>query len=219
MWQQREITTTFRVSTVALSMAIAFAAPMAIDGSGRHAHAEVSVGARLGGYGFRDAASARDGQTQWRACRMNGIGVFGEYAFSDTLYAEVGLDAYFVDSWLATDDADANEWAIDRTSMLISGAVGARAWSGKRISPNVHVGLGGEFTKVTLGDIVTSSERYTKPVAFIGFGGDLNLGKVLLGMSLRIHSMTLFAPDRRNGGVSDEADFAAQMQFWAKYRL
>ena len=219
MLLQKINTRKFRVLRIASSIAIALAAPLVIDGRGRHVHADVSVGARLGGYGFRDAASAREGQTQWRACRMNGIGVFGEYAFSDTLYAEVGLDAYFVDNWLATDDADANEWAIDRTSMLITGAVGARAWSGKRISPNVHVGLGGEFTKVTVGDIVTSSERYTKPVAFIGIGGDLNLGKVLLGMSLRIHSMALFAPDRRNGGVSDEADFAAQMQFWAKYRL
>lgn len=219
MWQPKEIATNSRVYGVALAIALVLGLLVKMDASNGHAQADVAVGARVGGYGFRDAASAREGQTQWRACRMNGVGIFGEYALGEALYAQVGIDTYFVDNWIATNEIDANEWAIDRTSMLVTGAVGVRGWSGGRISPNVHVGLGGEFTKVTLGDIVTSSERYTKPVAFIGVGGDLNLGKVLLGMSLRIHSMTLFAPDRRNGGVSDEADFAAQMQFWAKYRL
>ena len=46
--------------------------------------------------------------------------VYKRQAFSDTLYAEVGLDAYFVDNWLATDDADANEWAIDLSLIHIS---------------------------------------------------------------------------------------------------
>lgn len=219
MWQRKKFATSCRVCGVALAIALGLMSWVEMDAGNGYAHADVAVGARVGGYGFRDAASAREGQTQWRACRMNGVGIFGEFALGEALYGEVGLDAYFVDNWIATDDIDANEWAIDRTSMLVTGAVGVRAWSGGRISPNVHVGLGGEFTKVTIGDVVTSSERYTKPVAFIGVGGDLNLGKVLLGMSLRIHSMTLFAPDRRKGGVSDDADLAAQMQFSAKFRL
>ena len=183
-------------------------------------HADVSVGARIGGDGFRDAASAQTGQTQWRACRMNGIGVFGEYKISDALFAEVGLDGYFVDNWIEPSDANANEWALDRTSILVTGAIGARGWRDKRISPNVHVGVGGEFTEVTLDGWSPIKKNAVKPVVFIGIGGDLNLSKkAALGMSLRLNSMTLFAPEAQTGGLSSERDFAAQMQFWAKYRL
>ncbi len=165
-------------------------------------------GARVGGYGFRDAETS-----QWDDCRMNGLGVFAERKLGEHAFVEGGLDLYS-----ATGDAIMTE-SMDRVSSLATVAAGLRMFPRAIVSPFVQVGVGGEYTHVS----VASSgfdNTYFLPVGFFGAGGDLHLGDHMrLGMTIRVLMMGGFSSGAPGQDPQLSAQPAAQVQFFARYDL
>jgi hypothetical protein len=187
------------------------------------------LGVRIGGYGFR-----RDGDTRagdgWTECRMNGLGVFGTRV-TGPLFVEAGLDMY---STTGTTPSDM-DLPLDRTSGLISAAVGARTNIAWWLRGYVQVGGGLELTKLSVayGD---DKIRDTKamPEGFFGAGLDLRIMKdTYLGATVRTLLMGNFNYDPKrldpNGGwvsapaSSDVFDASAgvamQAQFYVRRAL
>ena len=77
---------------LAALLVVPFAAPLAA------ANPVDTVGACVGGYGFRTPQGATDVRDGWNDCRMNGIGVF---ARKDVGFVNVegGADIYFSESF------------------------------------------------------------------------------------------------------------------------
>jgi hypothetical protein len=183
-------------------------------------------GARIGGYGFRQAPNAQSQHTGWTDCRMNGIGLFAERGLG-AYFVEAGLDAYFADE-LGTGGhehevmATADEWRMDRVSGLASVSGGVRFLRGARVSPYLQVGLGVELTRVALLDAAGTAaleDSFVLPTGFIGFGGDLRLGAARVGMNVRVHAMGHFDHGPGIDGFAPETELAAQAQFYAKFPL
>lgn len=168
------------------------------------------VGARIGGYGFRRPQTEGGG---WNDCRMNGVGIFGQQALPAGFFLEAGLDAYFTDGRFVAGSGDEDEDGEDRLSGLATGAAGVRFFPGAVVSPYAQVGLGLEATRVAFAG--TGSKAFLMPVAFLGVGGDLHVGRLALGTSLRLHAMAQFEPE--DGRPSPVAALAAQVQFYALF--
>lgn len=172
-----------------------------------HADVERAIGVRVGGYGFRENSG---GHSDWRDCRMNGIGVFAEHSLPGPLFVEAGLDAYFADD---TGGFSHAEPGMDRVSGLLTVAGGVRFFPQALVSPYVQLGTGLELTRVTM---LEEESSYVLPVGFFGLGGDLRLGRVRLGASLRVHAMGHFEHGAAMHGLEPEAELASQGQFYAK---
>ena len=71
-------------TSLAMLGAVAHAEPEGMsDGRATGSLAGVSVGARIGGYGFR--RDEGDRRSAWDECRMNGLGVFATKALGPAL--------------------------------------------------------------------------------------------------------------------------------------
>lgn len=151
----------------------------------------ISVGARIGGSGFR-----REGDTsftgQWNECRMNGVGVFAQKSVHGPLFAEAALDTYF-----STADRAVSDLQIDRQSVLVSAAIGARSDFTSWLDGYIQLGMGAELTKVSVpyGDDAIRDDK-VMPWGFLGVGGELKLGAATrVGATIRTLVMGNFNYD------------------------
>ncbi len=138
---------------------------------------EFGLGARIGGYGFRDQAG---GGTGWNDCRMDGAGLFGTLDVTRHFFGEVSGDLYHATGTTVADEG------MDRSSVHALGAVGARLLPGYFFTPYLQVGGGAEFTKVAMDG---KSDRFTLPEGFFGLGGELNWKQLHFGATLRFATM------------------------------
>src|SRR5262245_42518876 len=132
-------------------------------------------GARVGGYGFREAAP--EGGITWDDCRMNGEGIFAEHRVTPHLFLEGGLDQYFAD----------DPRSMDRISTIATVAGGLRMFPGSWVSLHVQVGAGVELTRIRMDDHRRSDAL---PVGFLGLGADARLlSHLRLGLNVRLYGM------------------------------
>jgi hypothetical protein len=172
-----------------------------------------TFGGRVGGYGFRDAG-------RWDDCRMDGVGLFADRSFGQHAFVEVGLDMYH-----ATGDTVMLE-GMDRLSTQVSVAGGLRMFPSSIVSPYIQVGVGAEVTHVHMAEAGHAGD-HVLPLGFVGVGGDLKIGQHLqLGANVRFHMMAHFDHEHAVVGAEEEdhemdisTGAAAQVQFFAKYRL
>ncbi|HEY6035696.1 MAG TPA: hypothetical protein VIV58_15585 [Kofleriaceae bacterium] len=189
-----------------------------------------SVGARIGGYGFR-----REGNTaftgEWNECRMNGVGVFVNRTVHGPIFLEGGLDTYF-----SSTDRQPQDLQIDRSSALISAAAGVRLAFAPWLTGWVQVGVGAELTKLSVpyGDDAIRADKVL-PEGFFGVGGDIKVARAVhLGASLRTLVMGNFNYDPQRLDMTNQmwtstptADqvfaatpsLAAQGQFYMRYDM
>jgi hypothetical protein len=152
-----------------------------------------SLGVRVGGYGFR-----REGDTSassWTECRMNGLGVFGNHRLRGPFFVEGGLDVYTSQNFPTP--ANPNDLPIDRSSGLLSAALGARTPFTSWLGGYVQLGAGLELTHVSVpwGDDKIRDNKLM-PEGFFGFGADIKLGKATyIGAQLRTLLMGNFDYD------------------------
>lgn len=183
------------------------------------------LGARVGGYGFRREGANQD----WTECRMNGLGVFAGRALPGPLFAEAGLDLY---SSVAPETGDL---PIDRTSGLVSAAVGARTQIASWLRGYVQLGGGLELTRVSVpygDDHIRDSKAM--PEGFFGLGFDIELVKgTRIGSTFRTLVMGNFDYDPANLEMKDQwalkpssdvvfdatPDVATQVQFYVRRDL
>lgn len=188
-----------------------------------------SLGARVGGYGFR-----RAGSEVWDECRMNGVGVFGDQALRGPWFVEGGLDLYFSATTPISRPED--DLPIDRASALVTAAIGARATIGHpRLTGYTQLGLGLELTQVAVPyDGGLLEDRQALPDGFLGVGGELRLGTdTSIGANLRVHVMGNFtydpaalemqrgwtAPPAADEIFAPAPDLSAQAQFYLRRTL
>lgn len=195
----------------------------------------ITVGARVGGYGFRRPGAVGDhGHVAWDDCRMNGVGVFARRPVG-RLFAEAGADLYFAESFPMPPPEAEDE--MDRMSGLVTVAIGADLVRTRRVTGYVQLGTGVELTRVamTMTDGTVARDQRVLPLGFVGVGGEVRLGaRTALGASLRTHVMGHFdhgADAHLHGGAALTADtaadgdlavspeIAAQGQFYVSYRL
>lgn len=165
-----------------------------------------SIGARVGGYGFRHVT---DNQLiGWDNCRMNGVGVFGNLDFASDTYAELSVDLYHATAQPITQ-------GLDRLSLHTFGVLGYRMMPDALITPNVHIGGGMEWTKV---EVFGNTDTRFAPVGFVGAGGEINVREFHFGLAIRAHLMQLPEYQWNNATeVTYETEAAAQMIFTARY--
>jgi len=191
-----------------------------------------SVGARVGGYGFRRAEDPGllEGAAgaAWNECRMNGFGVFVDRAISGPWFAEAGLDTYF-----SIGQGEPSDLPLDRESVLLSAAIGARTNFASWLAGYVQVGTGVELTRLSVpygDDAIRADKVY--PEGFAGFGADLRIAHgTYLGASLRALVMANFnyvMPMAQNQWVAPPSpanvfaatpSLAAQGQFYLRRDL
>lgn len=186
---------------------------------------DYEVGARVGGYGFRREGANQD----WTECRMNGLGVFGGRALRGPLFAEAGLDLY------SSVTPESGDLPIDRTSGLVSAAIGARTQIASWLRGYVQLGGGVELTRVSVpyGDERIRDNK-AMPEGFFGLGFDIELVKgTRIGSSFRTLVMGNFDYDPANLEMKDEwawkpspgvvfdasPDVATQVQFYVRRDL
>ena len=150
------------------------------------------LGVRIGGYGFRREGDPRPG-AGWTECRMNGLGVFGTRTLPGPFFVEAGLDMYS-----SADVTNEMDLPIDRTSGLVSGAIGVRTQVASWLRGYVQLGAGMELAKVSVpyGD---ERIRDTKalPEGFFGVGADLKIWKgTHIGATFRTLVMGSFDYDK-----------------------
>ena len=189
----------------------------------------VSVGFRIGGYGFR-----REGQpsfaNDWTECRMNGLGVFANRNVHGPLFLEAGLDTYF-----STDQAERTDLPIDRQSVLVSMAGGVRSSLTSWLNVSAQLGVGTELTRVAVpyGDTTIRADKIL-PEGFFGVGGEIKLMRGTYGgANLRVLVMGNFNYDPTRlqmaspwvttptaSAVFDASpSFATQGQFYLRHEL
>jgi hypothetical protein len=179
------------LSTLLASTAVADPTPSETPAVSKAAPATYELGVRIGGYGFRREGDPRPGHG-WTECRMNGLGVFGTRTLPGPFFVEAGLDMYS-----SADVTNAMDLPIDRTSGLLSGAIGVRTQVASWLRAYVQLGAGMEVTKVSVpyGD---ERIRDTKalPEGFFGVGADLKIWKgTHIGASFRTLVMGSFDYD------------------------
>jgi hypothetical protein len=189
-----------------------------------------SVGARIGGYGFR-----REGNTaftgEWNECRMNGVGVFVNRTVHGPIFLEGGLDSYF-----SSTDRQPQDLQIDRSSALVSAAAGVRLNFASWLTGWVQLGVGAELTKLSVpyGDDAIRADK-VMPEGFFGVGGDIKVTRAVhLGASMRTLVMGNFNYDPQRLDMNNQmwtstptADqvfaatpsLAAQGQFYMRYDM
>lgn len=192
------------------------------------------IGARIGGYGFRREGDPTPGEG-WTECRMNGFGVFGNKALPGPLFLEAGLDMYSSATAPIGSPASANDLPIDRTSGLLSAAVGVRTNVTSWLGAYVQLGGGMELTHVSVpyGDTRIRDNK-AMPEGFFGFGADIKIFRATrIGASFRTLLMGNFdydpaRLDMSNGWVSAppasevfdaSTGVAAQGQFYVRHEL
>ena len=195
-------------------------------------HAEptpLTVGARIGGYGFRNDASVDGtGHVAWDQCRMNGLGVFARRGLG-RFFAEGGADVYFSERF-PQPPIDTMGDSIDRLSGLVTAAVGTNLVETRRFIGYAQLGAGLELTQFRFRHATdTLEERRALPLGFVGVGGEIVVGgRTRLGANLRAHVMGNFAaayeanrdawdPETNHLDVRPEA--AAQGQFYVSYAM
>ncbi|MBP6632353.1 MAG: hypothetical protein KA297_23230 [Kofleriaceae bacterium] len=195
-----------------------------------------SFGGRIGGWGFHRSASAGadDRRNDWDECRMNGVGVFAERVLRGPAYLQVGLDAYFSETFPMRPPPE-SDLPINRVSGLLSVGAGLRTQLASRLTGHAELGVGVELTRVSVpyGD-THIDDQLAIPEAFVGLGGDVRVGRGLyLGATLRVHAMGNFEYDpalleMQPGWTSPPAaevvfdpslDVAAQGQFFIRRDL
>src|SRR5690606_15652602 len=97
---------------------------------------DLGVGARIGGYGVREAGG---GSTSWQDCRMDGAGLFSTVDFTPNVFSELALDFYQA-------HADIVDMGMDRMSVHTQAAVGLRMFPDFYVTPYVQLGGGAEWT-------------------------------------------------------------------------
>lgn len=169
----------------------------------------VSLGVRIGGYGFRHLNEQE--ALAWDNCRMDGIGLTGAYDWTPHLYTEAGVDAYFA-------VAETMRQGLDRLSLHVSALAGYRFAPNFLISPNIHIGLGAEWTRV---EVYGNRDSGLFPVGFLGVGGELNIKDLRFGMSIRANAMQLpqydWQSDAPDQTVRYETELAGQALFSFRY--
>ncbi len=185
---------------VRLALVILFASSTALaDPEGGSGY---DVGFRVGGYGFR-----REGDRStdnWNECRMNGLGMFASRGLGGPLFLEAGLDAYFSADFPIA--ANASDLPIDRTSGLVSVAIGARTNLAPWLRAYVQLGTGVELTRVSVPYGVNDRVQADKamPEGFFGVGGELRVARgTYLGASFRMLVMGNFDYAIENAGMSN----------------
>lgn len=181
------------------------------------------VGARIGGYGFREMASANvmaeKSTTGWEACRMNGLGVFATKTLSRHFFAEGAVDTYFTDAFPTGESTGNYDTPIDRVSGLLTVAAGARLWPEKRFTPYVQMGLGAELTRVRL-PALGLEDSALLPFGFFGVGATVRVGdKLRLGATLRVNAMGYYDDAQFQTELSPQFELATQGQFFFAYAL
>ncbi len=176
-------------------------------------------GARVGGYGFREVTPA--GETTWDDCRMDGSGLFAQRSLTRHAFVEAGLDLY-----QARGDEVMSE-GMDRMSTHATIAGGLRMFPGRLVSPYVQLGVGAEYTDVSMGD---HGETRLLPSGFFGLGAEVRVSRHLrFGMNLRVHMMGHFdheeaaaaaaTGDPDHTSMPVEAAPATQGQFFLSYEM
>lgn len=184
------------------------------------------VGARVGGYGFREVDQ---GALSWNDCRMNGTGLFGTLDVGEHLFGELSADLYHATAAQA-------EHGMDRVSFQPQAAIGARIHLGELVSPYIQAGGGPEFTRI---DLDGATDSKVLPSAFMGLGGELNIKQFHLGTTLKVFSMGLpkhlhgvttahalepeGAPTSHDHAADDQIpiryEIAGMMQFFVRYHF
>lgn len=198
-----------------------------------------AIGARVGGYGFRREQTMSSGgvtgvsieeNKKWDECRMNGFGIFGNRDLRGPLFVEAGLDMY--GSIGATQSSDL---PLDRTSGLVSGAIGARTQVTSWLGGYVQLGGGVELTSVSVpyGDTRIRDHK-AMPEGFFGIGVDFRIAKgTHIGSNIRTLLMGNFdydpsRLDMEQGWIAAPSkddvfdaspDVAAQAQFYLRREL
>jgi hypothetical protein len=195
-----------------------------------------AIGARIGGYGFRREAAAMDRSVAsptpgaWDECRMNGFGIFGHRSLRGPLFLEAGLDMYG-----SIERSAEGDLPLDRTSGLVSAAVGVRTEVTSWLGGYIQLGGGVELTSVSVpyGD-TRIRDRKAMPEGFFGIGGDIRLGTATrVGANVRTLLMGNFdyeasRLDMDNGWVAAPSsgevfdaspDVAAQAQFYLRHEI
>lgn len=178
---------------------------------------DVSVGLRVGGYGFRHM---RDDGIQWNGCRMDGTGAFAQYDFSDRFFAEVGFDMYH-----AIGPVVAN--GMERLSLFQTAALGVRSEPLWRITPYLQLGGGAEWTRV---EVDPNESTKWLGLGFVGVGSELAIGQFSFGATLRValmgdaeHSHDHYEQGEHLHGHGEEVGIeyepAGHALFFAKMRL
>ena len=180
------------------------------------------IGARIGGYGFREgvpASGAMSGTTGWQACRMNGLGMFASRDLDSHFFIEGGLDTYFTDNAVLPGASGEYSTPIDRVSGLLTAAAGARAYRDSLISPFAQIGIGAELTRVRLPEL-GMEDTAVLPMGFFGGGADLRLGKRLkFATTIRVNAMGYYDDAQFQGKLKSEPELATQAQFSLSYQL
>jgi hypothetical protein len=170
-----------------------------------------TLGARIGGYGFREVNER--GNLDWFACRMDGVGAFGTLELTRRFYVELSLDMYHAIS-------EPIREGLDRLSLHSVAAVGVRLAPDFIISPFIQLGGGVEWTRV---EVFGERDSQLFPVGFLGVGGELNLDPVMLGLTVRANAMQLplYAWDagETERSISYETEVAGQVLFSLRYAL
>lgn len=191
------------------------------------------IGARIGGYGFRREGDPTPGEG-WTECRMNGFGVFGNHALTGPLFVEAGLDMY-TSATGPVGAANQTDLPIDRTSGLISAAVGVRTNVTSWLGAYLQLGGGMELTHVSVpyGDTRIRDNK-AMPEGFFGLGADIKIFRATrIGASFRTLVMGNFdydpaRLDMSNGWVTAppasevfdaSPSVAAQAQFYVRREL
>lgn len=181
-----------------------------------------SLGVRVGGYGFREATEASGDEargTGWQACRMNGIGIFGNKAIDKTFFVEAGLDSYFTDTFPTGQSMGSYDTPIDRSSALLTVAGGARFYTDSFVSPYIQVGVGAELTHVSLPALGLENSALL-PVAFFGLGANLQVSsRTQLGAAFRVNAMGYYDDAQFQNELTPEFELATQGQFYASFSL
>ncbi len=185
----------------------------------------LGVGARIGGYGFREV---QGDSVTWEDCRMNGTGVFLTLDANKHLFGEVGFDLYH-----ATGPTVAS--GMDRISFHNQYALGVRFLPDFFVTPYVQVGGGPEITHI---EVDGAEKTAVLPSGFMGLGGEINIGDLKLGMHFRalmmshpVHShgtdgVYQLGLEPEAGGSHGESvaaevqtdwEVAGQAQFWVRY--
>jgi hypothetical protein len=182
------------------------------------------IGARVGGYGFR---RENDPSHAWTECRMNGFGMFGGKQLRGPLFVEAGLDLY------SSVDAQQGDLPIDRTSGLISTAIGARTHLTSWLRGYAQLGGGLELTRVSM-PVQQTRIRDDKamPEGFFGIGLDIRVGaQTTIGSSFRTLVMGNFdydpakldmswgVPPSKSELFAASPDVATQVQFYLRREL
>ncbi len=207
---------------IAVLAAIFTLSAQAVSAEPDRSDAHYSVGARVGGYGFRNTQHAE--LERWDDCRMDGMGIFAQRTFTPYLFAEAGFDFYTASD--AVPEPGMTAPHMDRISGVTTVAGGARIpW--RWLSPYLQVGLGMEITRVEMASHGLN-DRAVLPMGFLGVGADLRITRRLsVGANARTNLMKHFVhgadlhthDDATENHTEMEGEFeaAAQGQIFVRY--